>query len=98
MDEAIELREAVVSEVCAKEARQSPIEDTLLRSGMGHLVGDRHLWALAGPTTQRRAAALQARWRHAVRMARGSGTATPRAPPKPFNGLRAKTSWHWLLI
>ena len=101
MEEAIELREAVVSAVCAKEyqrlptliqrlARQSPTEDTLLRSGIGHLVGDRHLWALAGPTTQRRAAALQARWRHAVRMARGSGTATPRAPPKPFNGLRAK--------
>ena len=72
MEVALELREAVVSAVCAKEydrlpgliqrfAKLAPTEEILLRSGIGHLVGDRHLWALAGVTTQRRAAALQAR-------------------------------------
>ena len=101
MEVALELREAVVSAVCAKEygrlpgliqrfARLAPTEEVLLGSGVGHLVGDRHIWALAGVTTQRRAAALQARWRQAVRQARASGTTTPRASPKPFGGLRAK--------
>ena len=101
MEVALELREAVVSAVCAKEydklpglvqrlAKLAPTEEILLRSGIGHLVGDRHLWALAGVTTQRRAAALQARWRQAVRQARASGSTTPRASPKPLGGLRAK--------
>ena len=55
MEVALELREAVVSAVCAKEydrlpgliqrfAKLAPTEEILLRSGVGHLVGvgDRH--------------------------------------------------------
>ena len=45
---------------------------------------------LAGFTTQRRAAALQARWRQAFRQSRSTGTATPTVPPKPFAGLGAR--------
>ena len=90
---ALELREAVISAVCARNfgllpglvqklAKLSPTEDVLRGSGIGHLVGDRHIWGLAGYTTQRRAAALQARWRVAVRQMKSSGTVTPKAPPK----------------
>ena len=97
----MELRDAVVSAVCARNfdllpglvqrlARLSPTEDVLRGSGIGHLVGDRHIWGLAGFTTQRRAAALQARWRVTVRQMRSSGTAAPKTPQKPFAGLRAK--------
>ena len=92
---ALELRDAVVSAVCARNfdllpglvqrlARLSPTEDVLRGSGIGHLVGDRHIWGLAGFTTQRRAAALQARWRLAIRQSRSSGTATPYGSPETF--------------
>ena len=97
----MELRDAVISAVCARNfdllpglvqklARLSPTEDVLRGSGIGHLVGDRHIWGLVGHTTQRRAAALQARWRVAVRQTKSSGTVSPKAPAKPFGGLRAK--------
>ena len=70
MELALELREAVISAVCAKNvdllpgliqklAKLSPTEDVLRGSGVGHLVGDRHIWGLAGYTTRRRAAALE---------------------------------------
>ena len=72
----MELREAVISAVCARNfdllpglvqklARLSPTEDVLRGSGIGHLVGDRHIWGLVGHTTQRRAAALEGQvpWR-----------------------------------
>ena len=95
------MREAVISAVCAKNigelpgliqklAKLSPTEDVLRGSGVGHLVGDRHIWGLAGYTTQRRAAALQARWRVAVRQSKAAGTAAPKTPAKPFAGLRTK--------
>ena len=101
MELALELSEAVISAVCAKNvdllpgliqklAKLSPTEDVLRGSGVGHLVGDRHIWGLAGYTTQRRAAALQARWRVAVRQSKASGTAAPKTPAKPFRGLRTK--------
>ena len=91
MELALELREAVIGAVCARNvdllpgliqklAKLSPTEDVLRGSGVGHLVGDRHIWGLAGYTTQRRAAALQARWRVAVRQTKASGTATPKSP------------------
>ena len=65
MELALELREAVISAVCAKNvdllpgliqklAKLSPTEDVLRGSGVGHLVGDRHIWGLAGYTTQKR--------------------------------------------
>ena len=101
MELALELRDDVITAVCARNfsalpglvqklAKLSPTEDGLRGSGIGHLVGDRHIWGLAGYTTQRRAAALQARWRVAVRHAKASGTTTPKALAKPFGGLRAK--------
>ena len=102
MEAALRLREAVVSAVCAGEyhrlpglvqqlAKLEPTEDVLRASGIGHIVADRHIWALAGHTVQRRAAALQAMWRVAYR--RGRLEAPPArkpAPAKPFAGLGAK--------
>ena len=91
MEAAVELREAVVSADCAIRyrlllgliqslAKLSPSKDVLRGSGIGHVVGDRHIWGLAGLTTQRKAAALQASWRQAVRQSGPIGTATPTAP------------------
>ena len=68
----MELREAVISAVCARNfdllpglvqklARLSPTEDVLRGSGIGHLVGDTHIWGLVGHTTQRRAEGHRAR-------------------------------------
>ena len=103
MDEALRLREAVTSAVCSKEysrlaglvqqlAKLAPTEEVLRESGIGHLVGDRHVWLLAGHIVQRRAAALAGKWRTAFRRAQSSGTATPRGTKvqKPFGGLGAK--------
>ena len=78
------IREAVVSAVCGKEssklagciqrlAKVIPSETLLLRTGIGHLISDRHLWGLAGHTVQRRAAALHAKWRLHFRRARSAG-------------------------
>ena len=67
MEEALRLRELVVRAVCEKDyehlprllrllAKLRPTEEVLRGSGIGHLVGDRHLWGLAGFTVQQRAA------------------------------------------
>ena len=96
------IREAVVSAVCGKEfsklagciqrlAKVIPSEAVLLKTGIGHLISDRHLWGLAGHIVQRRAAALHAKWRLHFRRARASGgAACGKAPAKPFAGYAAK--------
>ena len=64
MEEALRLREAVVSAVCSREyfrlaglvqqlAKLSPTEEILYGSGVGHIVGDHHVWMLAGHMVQR---------------------------------------------
>ena len=102
MEEVLRIREAVVSAVCAKDyailagciqrlAKVVPSEEILLESGIGHLLSDRHLWGLAGHIVQRRAAALQARWRLHVRRARAGGLCVSgKRPTKPLAGLGAK--------
>ena len=72
-------------------AKLTPTEEVLQESGIGHIVGDRHLWILAGHTVQRRAAALQAKWRVAFRRDRsGAPVIKKPAPVKPFAGLGAR--------
>ena len=101
MDEALRLRELVVRAVCSKDyehlprllrllAKLNPTEEVLRGSGIGHLVGDRHLWGLAGFTVQQRAAALLARWRLAFRQCRAGTWPSGKAPPKPFGGYGSK--------
>ena len=78
----------MISAVCSKEygrlpslsqqlAKLSPSEEILLGSGIGHIVGDKHVWLLGSHIVQRRAAALEANWRGAFRRAKSQGTATP---------------------
>ena len=98
MDEVFAVREAVISAVCAKEfhrlagciqrlAKVTPSEEILLKTGVGHLLSDRHLWGLAGHIVQRRAAALQARWRLQFRQARAHGPLQgQKVPAKPLAG------------
>ena len=101
MEDALRLREQVVQAVCSKVyehlprllrliSKLSPTEEVLRGSGIGHLVGDRHLWGLAGFTMQQRAAALLAHWRLAVRQCRTSTWPSGKAAPKPFGGYASK--------
>ena len=68
-----------------------------MASGIGHLIADRHLWALGGHTVQRRAAALQAKWRVQIRQQRAFGSSVPvkgvsaKGVAKPFAGYGTKT-------
>ena len=72
-------------------AKLFPSEDILIGSGVGHLTADRHLWVLAGHTVQRRAAALQSKWRLAFRQERAvSGPGCAKAPPEPLAGQRVR--------
>ena len=103
MEDAFRLREAVVSAVCSQEytrlagiiqqlAKLVPDEEMLSASGIGHLVADRHIWALAGHVVQRRAAALQASWRVRFRHARAAGNPPcKKKAPKPLAGYGAKS-------
>ena len=88
MDEANRLREALVNSVVNEQfQRLGPLLTRLARlhvtvtvlqeSGLGHLVADRHLWALAGHEVQRRAQALQAKWRTGLRSELASGRKRP---------------------
>ena len=54
-------------QVLCSSCQLTPTEEVLQGRGIGHIVGDRQLWILAGHTVQRRAAALQAKWRVASR-------------------------------
>ena len=103
MENAPHLREQVVSAVCSMEyykltglirklSKYVTNEETLVQSGLGHLLGDRHLWALGGHEVQRRAQALQCQWRVALRHARSTPQLSSKRPkpPPPFGGLRAK--------
>ena len=102
MEEALRLREATVSAVCSKEygklasciqqlAKLHPTVEVLQTSGIGHLVADRHLWSLAGHIVQRRADALQARWRAAFKHTKvASSSLGTSGPPKPFGGWESR--------
>ena len=63
MELAVRLRESVIRAVCSKDyehlprllrllSKLHPTQEVLLGSGIGHLLGDRHLWGLAGFTVQ----------------------------------------------